>query len=449
MYSPQTQKKVEYLLYFMVLIVFVQMPFRYIHLFLHDESFWSMASKYVVVGASGFFLFWQVLIYMTMPSLDRRFDIHQFRDIAILVFCMSIMGVLAGFFNGGRVYYVVGDAFRHISPWLFFFVFLWIFQVLLSAGRIEVVERVFTLMAFAGVIESLATYAMRYYDPSLRMSTNLYTWTMLWGLYQRRYSFLIVWPAVLLSISTPIVSGKRSAIILLAIAVVIYGVYIVRELISRDGGGRSSNRYYVFKQILTVIFVLMIVLMMLPVMTQEMTISQDSVWLNSAIKTIDNVFEIVTGKTQDASFEGRWVEWSNIVEYMKTRPDMWIWGAGFGAEFIPSDSNVVLTKEGTMHNVHQAWAAYFLRSGCLGFFLFFWFFAKIVWYFFVGSRNYANWQYFCITIVLYCVVGSFNSNVMLETYGEGFFVGLLYCLVHCGGNGVYLPHGSSRSMLRG
>ncbi len=428
MYSLRTQKKAAFLLYIMLFIVVLQMPFRYTNLFLHDMSFWSLLGKYMVVGASAVFLLIMIYMYFTVPVFERRYDIRHFRDIAIIAFCTAIIGIVVGFINDGRLYFVLGDSFRHIAPWIFFFLFLWVFQVLVSAGKVDTIEHVLGFMAIIGIIEAVATYVMRYADPTLRMSTYLYSWTIFWGLYQKKYSLFIVLPLVLFAVSAPLISGKRSPIIILAITGLIYSVYIVREVLLVCVNKGDSK--YLMRQVLSILLLIMILLAVLPVVADYVPFVHDSFWYESAAKTVNNVYEIVTGRTIDPSYEGRWVEWDNIVEYMKNRPEWWLWGAGFGVEFVPEDARVVLTPEQTMHNVHQAWGAYFLRSGAIGLFLFFWFFAKNIWYFVVGPKNYANWQYLCATVLILCVISSFSSNIMQESFGEGFYAAMLHTLIY-------------------
>ncbi len=429
MYSIKTQKRAARSLYLLIFVILLAMPFRYIHLMLHDMSVVYLTAKYIVVSCLAFFLAVLLFVYFILtPKPERKFEYSSFRDIAVLAFVVAVMGVIVGIANGNQFYYLVGDTFRHVSPWIFFFVFLWMFQVLLDSGKVRVIERFLAIMAFVGVIEAISTFVMKYIQPDLRISTALYLWSIIWCLYQKKYPFILIMPILLVCSLASVASGKRTPIVLLSIIVGVYMIYLLRLIFVKN----RDHKEFVHKsieQFLVVFLLIILVISFLPVANIALNKAGDNYLVKTAYATVNNVYEIFSGKTEDKSWKGRWIELDNILAYMQTRPETWLWGAGFGSEIDqPENEKVVLTKEGKMHNVHQAWSAYIFRSGALGLILFVLFFAKVLWVFIRGGGQYLNWQYYTLTFVMFSIVASFSANVMLESFGDAFFCALLYSL---------------------
>ena len=428
MYSIRTQKRMSMLLYLLVLMILVAMPFRYIHLMLHDMSQTYLIAKYLIVAASAVYLTCLIYIYVFRTTKqERQFQCRDLRDIFLLAFIVAVMGVVAGFVNGYQFYYIVGDTFRHVSPWVFFFFFLWILQGLVDSGGIRAIERFLAIMAIVGIIEAISTIVLKQIQPDLRISTNLYLWSIVWCLYQKKYPFLLVLPILIISVLASMASGKRSPIVLVAVIVAVYSVYLLR-LAFINGIEHRGFVHKSIEQLLVVFLIIIIVVSCFPLLDGVLNKAEGNFLVRSARATVTNVYEIFSGKTEDMSWEGRWVEWDNIVDHMKTKPETWLWGTGFGSEIEAQYPGLVLTPDGKMHTVHQAWAAYFLRSGVLGLLLFSYFFAKIIWVFIRGGRQYLNWQYYTVTFVTISIIASFSSNVMLDSFGDAFFCALLYSL---------------------
>ena len=431
MYTLKTQKRMTFLLYLIVLVILLSMPFRYVHLLLHDMSKTYLIAKYTMVGLlAGYLVLFAINYYVLTPSMERKFNHKYMNDVFALVIVMAVMGVVVGFANGYRAYYIIGDAFRHISPWLFLFFFIWLLQGLIETGRMYVIERFLAIMAIIGIIEAIATLTMRFYNPTLRISTNLYFWGIIWVLYQKKLPFLVVLPIMLVCFLASIASGKRSPVVLVAVIVAIYSVYVFRLAFLRS----PEHQRFMIKmteQFLVVLLIFILAVTSLPFINGIISDYADNDLILSAKATVSNVYNIVSGNTSDDSWEGRWTEWENIISHMKDKPETWLWGSGFGAEIDPLHTKMVLTDQGKMHNVHQAWGAYFLRSGILGLFVFFYFFGKLLWFFFTGGTRYLNWQYYTITFVAIIIIGSFSSNVMLESFADAFFGALLCSLIFC------------------
>ncbi len=330
-YSLKTQRIMTLMLWFVFAGIFLSLIPDYLLWFYAgiDEEF-VIKMKYINVVISAINMSFLFFIYFWyIPGPEKRLYIPETRFLLALYMSLFAIGFITGFFNGNDWYYIFGDAFRFLTGLTGFYFMLWIGCGLSRGGRFGVLVSFIEVGVIIALLDALATYVMRYNNPTMKISTYYYFYGILWALFQVRRSLLIAIPVFLFCFGAGLVSGKRGMFIQMAVIIPLYFAYILSVFLINQKKILVMN-LLATKIILLSIFLVIVCIAISPVLYG--VLDNNSVYVTSTIDLVENVYDIVVLGGGDISFQSRINEWKNVFHYMNNHPESWFLGGGHGVE---------------------------------------------------------------------------------------------------------------------
>jgi len=319
---------------------------------------------------------------------------------ALTVFVLSICVGLA-FFNSAR--YIFSDALRYLAPWATLFLVASTARYSCS-GKPDRRTRNFIYFFLAlSLADALITIYFAVKFPWARISNVMFIFAACWALFADKNKAVIIRMVVLvICILAVAVSGKRGTYLgfgLVALMFVLVELLQVRKFV------RNAGLYSIGIVLVTI---------MASLLSAEALVFISDV-TSEVIAVSSKLSDMLSASEMDATVEGRYFEFLNVLEYWAVHPLAVFSGAGFGAEVPMIYSTGVYSADGMMHHAHSTWLVYLWRNGLPGVMLLVFFFGVCMLRTFrlVVERK-PSLGLACGAFAVFMLAMSGKSHVMLE-----------------------------------